>query len=192
MRTNIGQEFEYRRHGTASLIAALDVRSGEILTEVITRNDAATFTAFLDQLDEAIASSKQIHVVLDNGSSPTARHTKAWPAAHPRRHARWAPPHAPWLNHVVGGAVTEVDDGDQQPADEPAGASLRRPRLASEGGKQAVPGAARATTGHLSDEFGDDHDDPVIRRRVPGTRGTPRRAPPARRGAPPAGPRRAR
>ncbi|MGW8066951.1 hypothetical protein ACVV2G_32950 [Streptomyces ziwulingensis] len=40
------QEFEYRRHGTASLVAALDVTSGEVLTEVIARNDAATFTAF--------------------------------------------------------------------------------------------------------------------------------------------------
>ncbi|MFJ8313629.1 MULTISPECIES: IS630 family transposase [unclassified Streptomyces] len=40
------QDFEYRRHGTASLVAALDARTGEVLTEVIARNDAATFTAF--------------------------------------------------------------------------------------------------------------------------------------------------
>ncbi|MER5548913.1 transposase [Streptomyces sp. NPDC002589] len=88
------QEFEYRRHGTASLIAALDVRTGEVLTEVITRNHAATFTAFLDRLDQAIPPGKEIHVVLDNGSSHTAKHTKAWLAAHPRWHVRWTPPHA--------------------------------------------------------------------------------------------------
>ncbi|WSK84407.1 IS630 family transposase [Streptomyces sp. NBC_01278] len=48
------REFEYVRHGTASLVAALDVTSGEVLTEVIARNNAATFTTFLDQLDAAI------------------------------------------------------------------------------------------------------------------------------------------
>ncbi|MET7695975.1 IS630 family transposase [Streptomyces sp. NPDC005483] len=94
------QEFEYRRHGTASIVAALDVRTGEVLTEVIRRNDAATFTAFLDQLDRAIAPDKEIHVVLDNGSSHTAKHTRAWLAAHPRWHVRWTPPHASWLNQV--------------------------------------------------------------------------------------------
>lgn len=94
------QEFEYRRHGTASLVAALDVRTGEVLTEVIRRNDALTFTAFLDQLDRAIAPGKEIHVVLDNGSSHTARHTSTWLAAHPRWHVRRTPPHASWHNQV--------------------------------------------------------------------------------------------
>ncbi|AUG75759.1 IS630 family transposase [Kitasatospora sp. MMS16-BH015] len=96
----VRQEFEYRRHGTASLVAALDVCTGEVLTEVITRNDAVTFTAFLEQLDRAIAPGKEIHVVLDNGSSHTARHTRAWLAARPRWHVRWTPPHASWLNQV--------------------------------------------------------------------------------------------
>ncbi|MEU8927106.1 IS630 family transposase [Kitasatospora sp. NPDC048545] len=96
----VRQEFEYRRHGTASLVAALDVRTGEVLTEVIARNDAVTFTAFLEQLDQVIAPGKEIHVVLDNGSSHTAKHTKAWLAAHPRWHVRLTPPHASWLNQV--------------------------------------------------------------------------------------------
>jgi len=94
------EEFEYRRHGTASLVAALDVRTGEVLTEIIARNDAATFTAFLDQLDAAIAPGQDIHVVLDNGSSHTAKHTKKWLADHPRWTVHWTPPHASWLNQV--------------------------------------------------------------------------------------------
>jgi transposase len=94
------REFEYVRHGTASLVAALDVTTGEVLTEVIARNNAATFTAFLDQLDTTIEPGKDIHVVLDNGSSHTARHTKAWLAHHPRWHVHWTPPHASWLNQV--------------------------------------------------------------------------------------------
>ncbi|WP_331732845.1 IS630 family transposase [Streptomyces sp. NBC_01718] len=94
------QEFEYRRHGTASLVAALDVRTGEVLTEIITRNDAVTFTGFLDQLDAVIAPGQDIHVVLDNGSSHTAKRTKKWLADHPRWHVHWTPPHASWLNQV--------------------------------------------------------------------------------------------
>lgn len=94
------EEFEYRRHGTASLVAALDLRTGEVLTEIITRNDAVTFTAFLTQLDEAIAPGQNIHVVLDNGSSHTAKHTKKWLATHPRWTVHWTPPHASWLNQA--------------------------------------------------------------------------------------------
>ncbi|MEV6675229.1 IS630 family transposase [Streptomyces sp. NPDC051162] len=94
------QEFEYVRHGTASLVAALDVNSGEVLTEVIERNNAATFTVFLDRLDAAIEPGKDIHVVLDNGSSHTAKHTKKWLADHPRWHVHWTPPHASWLNQI--------------------------------------------------------------------------------------------
>ncbi|MFC4503583.1 MULTISPECIES: IS630 family transposase [Streptomyces] len=94
------QEFEYRRHGTVSLIAALDVCTGEVLTEVIARNDAVTFTAFLDQLDATIAPGQNVHVVLDNGSSHTAKHTKKWLVAHPRWTVHWTPPHASWLNQI--------------------------------------------------------------------------------------------
>jgi transposase len=94
------QEFEYVRHGTASLVAALDVRTGEVLTEVIARNNAATFTAFLDRIDALIPDGTGIHMVLDNGSSHTAKHTKAWFKAHPRWTAHFTPPHASWLNQV--------------------------------------------------------------------------------------------
>lgn len=96
----VREEFEYRRHGTASLVAALDVTTGEVLTEIIARNNAVTFTAFLDQLDAAIAPGQDIHVVLDNGSSHTAKHTKKWLADHPRWSVHWTPPHASWLNQI--------------------------------------------------------------------------------------------
>jgi transposase len=94
------EEFEYRRHGTVSVVAALDVRTGEVLTEVIARNDAATFTAFLDRLEACVDPRRPIHVVLDNGSSQTAKHTRKWFADHPRWHVHWTPPHASWLNQV--------------------------------------------------------------------------------------------
>ncbi len=94
------QEFEYVRHGTVSIAAVLDIDTGQVLTEPILKNDAATFTAFLARLDAAIDPTKDIHAVLDNGSSHTAKKTRAWLAAHPRWHVHWTPPHASWLNQV--------------------------------------------------------------------------------------------
>ncbi|WP_328629092.1 transposase [Streptomyces sp. NBC_00353] len=83
-----------RRAVAASLVAAMDVTTGDVLTEIIARNDAATFTAFLDQLDAVVAPGRDIHVVLDNGSNHTVKHTKKWLADHPRRTVHWTPPHA--------------------------------------------------------------------------------------------------
>jgi transposase len=94
------REFEYVRHGTASLVAAFDIDTGQAVTEVIRRNDADTFIGFLHCLDQLIEPARDIHVVLDNGSSHVAKKTKAWLAAHPRWHVHWTPPHASWLNQV--------------------------------------------------------------------------------------------
>jgi transposase len=94
------QEFEYVRHGTVSIVAALDIQTGQAITEPILRNDSVTFQRFLTMLDAVIDPSKQIHVVLDNGSSHVAKATRAWLAAHPRWHVHWTPVHASWLNQV--------------------------------------------------------------------------------------------
>jgi transposase len=78
----------------------LEVTTGQTLIETIQRNNAATFTAFLDRLDRLLPRDKDIHAVLDNGSSHTVRHTRTWLAAHPRRHVHWTPPHASWLSQA--------------------------------------------------------------------------------------------
>ena len=71
------RELEHRRHGTVSLMAALDVHGGEVLARDIASNDAATFCDFLDDIDRAVDPTMVIHLVLDNGSSHTAKATKA-------------------------------------------------------------------------------------------------------------------
>jgi hypothetical protein len=63
------REFEYVRHGTISIIAALNVHCGQVVTERIIRNDSATFIAFLSILDQDVDPQLNIHLVLDNGSS---------------------------------------------------------------------------------------------------------------------------
>src|SRR5262249_8178653 len=87
-------EFEYVRHGTISLIAAMNVTTGEVIAERITRNDSATFTAFLTMLDQSIPPHLGIHLIMDNGSSHTSRATHAWLQAHPRIALTYTPKHA--------------------------------------------------------------------------------------------------
>ncbi|WP_218107891.1 IS630 family transposase [Streptomyces sp. MnatMP-M27] len=94
------REFEYRRHGTASVVAALDVHTGQVLVEDIVRNDSAAFIRFLRMLDQCIDPKLTIHLVLDNGSSHVSKATRAWLAAHPRFAVHHTPKHASWLNQV--------------------------------------------------------------------------------------------
>lgn len=94
------REFEYRRNGTASIIAALDVHSGQVLADDIARNDAATFIEFLAGIDRVVDPGLTIHLILDNGSSHVAKATKAWLADHPRFVVHHTPTHASWLNQV--------------------------------------------------------------------------------------------
>lgn len=94
------REFEYVRHGTVSIIAALHVHTGEVLTEQITRNDSATFIAFLAMLDAHIDPKLTIHLVLDNGSSHTSKATKKWLRKHPRFQPHYTPAHASWLDQA--------------------------------------------------------------------------------------------
>ncbi len=95
------QEHEYVRHGTATLLAALDVHGGGIVQATdLDRNTAVNFIAFLDDLDATVPADLQVHLVLDNGSSHIARDTRWWFVDHPRFHAHSIPTHASWLNQV--------------------------------------------------------------------------------------------
>jgi len=94
------REFEYVRHGTISIIAAMNVTTGEVITERITRNDSATFIQFLAMLHQMIPPHLRIHLIMDNGSAHTSRATRDWLAAHPRFAVTYTPKHASWLNMI--------------------------------------------------------------------------------------------
>lgn len=94
------REFEYIRHGTVSIIAAMDVTGGEVIAERIARNNSTTFISFLTRLDTSIPAGTAIHLIMDNGSSHTSRTTRAWLEAHPRFSVTHTPKHASWLNMV--------------------------------------------------------------------------------------------
>jgi len=88
------QEHEYVRHGTAILLAALDVHGGGIFTATdLDRNTARNFVAFLDDLNAKVPAELDVHLVLDNGSAHIARDTpRWWFVDHPRFHPHYTPP----------------------------------------------------------------------------------------------------
>src|SRR5262249_1413279 len=94
------REFEYRRHGTVSLMAALNVGTGQVHGKITQRNNSEPFIGFLTELDQQVPAHLNIHLVLDNGSSHTSKVTRAWLAAHPRFRVTYTPKHASWLNMV--------------------------------------------------------------------------------------------
>jgi transposase len=95
------QEHEDLRHGTATLLAALDVHGGGIVQATdLDRNTAANFIGFLEDLDATVPAELQVQLVLDNGSSHIARDPRWWLVDHPRFHAHYTPTHAWWLNQV--------------------------------------------------------------------------------------------
>lgn len=95
------REFEYRRHGTAALFAALDVHSGEVIHDTKERNRSQDFIEFLELLDAHTPAELTLHLVLDNGSSHASKQTKTWLAAHSDRFVvHHTPTHASWLNQI--------------------------------------------------------------------------------------------
>src|SRR5205823_7559723 len=88
------------RHGTVSLMAAMNITTGTVHPKIITRNDSTTFIAFCTELAASVDPSKKIHLILDNGSSHTSKQTKQWLAEHPRITVTYTPTHASWLNTI--------------------------------------------------------------------------------------------
>jgi hypothetical protein len=69
------RELEYIRHGTISIIAAMNVTTGQVIAERISRSNSATFTAFLSMLHQMVPRHLSIHLICDNSSSHTSAAT---------------------------------------------------------------------------------------------------------------------
>jgi transposase len=92
---------DYKRHGTTSLFAALDVATGKVIGECHRQHRSSEFRAFLNRVDAAIpADQDEVHLVLDNSSTHKTPLIRSWLAAHPRYHVHFTPTSASWLNLV--------------------------------------------------------------------------------------------
>ena len=91
---------DYRRHGTTSLFAAFDVKTGHVIGKTQRRHRAIEFRKFLDHVDAAVPADLDVHLIMDNYSTHKAPIIKAWLAKRPRYHVHFTPTYASWLNQV--------------------------------------------------------------------------------------------
>jgi transposase len=97
-RALTGFAHEYKRHGTSTLFAALNVATGQVLGGHFKRKRRVEFLAFMDRL-VAAHPGKELHVILDNLSTHRVENER-WRKAHPFVHFHFTPTHASWLNQI--------------------------------------------------------------------------------------------
>jgi transposase len=98
------RDYEYKRHGTLSLLAGIDLLTGKVHALVKERHRSREFIEFLKLLDVAYPAGTAIKLILDNHSAHISRETQAWLAAQPvgRFEFTFTPKHGSWLNLIEG------------------------------------------------------------------------------------------
>lgn len=91
---------DYKRHGTTTLFAALDTRTGHVIGACQPRHRAKEFIRFLGRINRSVRKTLDIHLVLDNYGTHKTPEVKAWLTTHPRFHLHFTPTSASWLNLV--------------------------------------------------------------------------------------------
>jgi transposase len=91
---------DYKRHGTTSLFAALDVATGKVIGQLKRRHRGAEFLQFLNAIDAAVPPDKDVHLIMDNYGTHKTDKVRAWFVARPRYHVHFTPTSASWLNLV--------------------------------------------------------------------------------------------
>lgn len=92
--------FEYARHGTLSLYAAFETRSGTVLGRTAERHTSAEFVAFLTDLVAYQPRGHELHVILDNLSAHKTKQVEAFLHDHPAVRLHFTPTYSSWLNQV--------------------------------------------------------------------------------------------
>jgi transposase len=94
------QSFDYVRHGTTSLFAALELASGTVISSLKRQHRHQEFLQFLRTIDRDTPAELDLHLILDNYGTHKTPAVKAWLLAHPRFHLHFTPTGASWLNLV--------------------------------------------------------------------------------------------
>jgi len=91
---------EYKRNGTTSLFAALDVATGNVVGKCFNRHRSIEFRKFLDLIDSGVPNELDVHIILDNYATHKTALVRRWLQQHPRYHLHFTPTHSSWLNQV--------------------------------------------------------------------------------------------
>jgi transposase len=91
---------DYKRHGTTTLFAALDVATGKVIGQCMQRHRHQEWLKFLRAIDRGTPKGLDLHLIADNYATHKHPTVKAWLAKHPRFHMHFTPTSASWLNQV--------------------------------------------------------------------------------------------
>jgi transposase len=91
---------DYKRHGTTSLFAALDVKTGMVIGDLKRRHRSVEFRRFLDQIDAQTPADLDVHLIMDNYGTHKTPIIRRWLAKRPRFHVHFTPTYGSWLNLV--------------------------------------------------------------------------------------------
>ena len=94
------QTHDYKRHGTSSLYAALDLSTGKVIGALHSRHRAIEFKKFLQTIDREVPADLTVHLMLDNSSTHKTPAIKKWLLAHPRFELHFTPTSSSWMNLV--------------------------------------------------------------------------------------------
>jgi transposase len=100
---------DYRRHGTTSLFAALDVATAKVIGEVHRRHRSTEFRTFLDRIDKEVPADLDVHLILDNYSTHKTPLIQKWLLRHPRFYVHFTPTYSSWINQVERWFATLTD-----------------------------------------------------------------------------------
>ena len=92
--------FEYYRHGTLSLYAALNTQSGKVIGKTVQRHTSEEFVAFLTSIVASQPKGKEIHIILDNLSAHKSKRVDQFLSDHSALHLHFTPTYSSWLNQV--------------------------------------------------------------------------------------------
>jgi putative transposase len=95
-----GVTHDYRRHGTATLFAALDTANGKVLTQCRRRHRHQEYLGFLREIAKNVPQNLEVHIIVDNYATHKHPRVKRWLAARPQFHVHFTPTYASWLNQV--------------------------------------------------------------------------------------------
>jgi transposase/AraC-like DNA-binding protein len=95
-----GVTHDYVRHGTTTLFAALNAATGEVFAQCKPRHRHQEFIAFLNDIEGAVPTELELHLILDNYATHKHPKLKAWLTKHPRYHLHFTPTYSSWLNQV--------------------------------------------------------------------------------------------
>lgn len=92
--------FDYKRHGTTTLFAALDIATGEVLHDCMPRHRHQEFLRFMKRVEKSVDPDLDIHVILDNYATHKHPKVRGWLEKHPRVHFHFIPTSSSWINLV--------------------------------------------------------------------------------------------